>query len=285
MFANRKLYLLLLVALLVIVGSVLGNAAASAASAQRSLPRPTPSTPAASVGGAQRPTTAPLPTRQPTRTRSGGTLPQVTLQASFPAPELPAPSNEAAQAITTFNADQLGAAIDLVYAGTATSAVQATLQYLPAEIQAMMLDTTTISGASYWGLLQNGAAMVAVGDCSGDPAACAVSADSLSVELSSASSGTYGLLTQGTVATAQDALRLITTTYPKLGGLQFTAISDTEAGFAFSATTATLGLDPVTHQPISSATVVYAGVVSVSSQSFVYALVAVGEGYVSLMGS
>lgn len=46
---------------------------------------------------------------------------------------------------------------------------------------------------------------------------------------------------------------------------------------------ASLGYDTATYQPVSVAKVVYAGVVIVSGQPFVYTLVAVGEGYVALV--
>jgi hypothetical protein len=204
------------------------------------------------------------------------------LTLSFPTLSVPAASDEALAAITQFNSDHLGAVLDLIYAGSATVEVETVLQYLPAEMQAAMLNATTISGVTYWGALHNGAAMVAVGDCSTDPAACAVTADTLSVQLSSAASGTFGMLVNGAVGDAQTALSLITATYPRLNGLSFSPIS-VEQGWAFSASTVSMRLDPVTRQPVSAATVIYAGTVDAGSQTFVYALVAIGEGYVRVV--
>jgi hypothetical protein len=231
---------------------------------------------------------APSDNSRPTRVRPGsggssGGVPTIDVSMptlDFPTLSAPAASDEAAAALTQFNGDHLGAVLDLVYAGAATVDVETVMQYLPAEMQAAMLNATTISGLTYWGVMRNGAAMVAVGDCSTDPAACTVTADTLSMQLSSAASGTYGVLVNGNVSDAQAALNLIVATYSKLSGLSFSPIT-IEQGWAFSASTFSMGIDPVTRQPVSAATVIYAGVGGAGSQTFVYALAAIGEGYVS----
>ncbi len=71
--------------------------------------------------------------------------------------------------------------------------------------------------------------------------------------------------------------------YPKFTGLAFAQVTDIDTGYAFTATTASMGLDPVTNQPVSAAKVIYAGVVSLNGQTYVYALVGVGEGYASVL--
>ena len=210
----------------------------------------------------------------------------VSTSVSYPVQNAPAPSADAYEALVVFATDQLGAVVEPLYAGVATADVQALLLYLPAEIQAYFLNASTISGATYWGLMHGGAAAVSVGDCAANSANCAVSADNLSMQLSSASAGIYGLLTTQTAPAAPtDALSLITTVYPKLNGLSFTQISDVTPGYAFTASTASIGYDPATGQLISVAKVVYAGVVNVDGQAFVYALVALGEGYVGVVGN
>lgn len=251
----------------------------------RSVPtRSTPTAPTRGVPSLPETTpVAPSGNTRPTRVRAGGGVPTIDVSMptlSFPTLSVPTASDEAVAALSQFNNDHLGAALDLVYAGSANVDVESVMQYLPAEVQAAMLSTSTISGVTYWGVLRNGAAMVAVGDCSTDAAACTVTADSLSVQLSSAASGTYGVLVNATVGDAQGALNLIIATYPKLGGLSFTP-APVEQGWAFSASTLSMGLDPVTRQPVSAATLIYAGGVGVGSQTFVYALVAIGEGYVA----
>lgn len=205
---------------------------------------------------------------------------EVAALAGYPI-SVPAPSAEAYQAIVVFANDQLGAVVEPLYAGTATDAVQATMGPLPAVIEAIMLNTTTVSGGAYWGLLNGGAAAVMVGDCGSG--VCAVDTTTIDAMVSSASAGLYGLYTNSAMPTTPDAaLALITRVYPKLSGLAFAQITNVDAGYGFTATAASLGLDPVTRQPISVAKVVYAGVVDVGGQSFVYALVALGEGYVEI---
>ncbi len=194
----------------------------------------------------------------------------------------PTPNPDAYQALLLFANDQLGAAVDPVYAGSATTDVQQVMQRLPLPIQAYFLRAVGSSGSTAWGLLSGGAAGVAVGDCASHPANCA---DHPSNQLSSASAGIYGLLTnEAVVSTPPDALKLITTVYPKLNGLQFTQITDIEPGVAFRAITSSLGYDTATQQPISSPKIVYAGVVGVGDQAFVYALVGVGQGIINSLG-
>lgn len=212
------------------------------------------------------------------------TVGEVTTTATYPIQPTPTPSAEAYEALVVFANDQLGAVVEPVYAGVATDEVQLMMGYLPAEIQAYLLNTTTMSGTTYWGLLHGGFGAVMVGDCAADSANCAVTADNLSVQLSSAAAGAYGILANQTMpTTTTDALALITMVYPKLDGLAFAQITDVEQGLAFMATTASMGYDTATMQPVSAAKVVYAGVVDVNGQAFVYAMVGVGEGYVSSM--
>lgn len=209
------------------------------------------------------------------------TLGEVTAATTYPVSP-PTPSAEAYEAIVVFANDQLGAVVEPLYAGAATNSMETLMMYLPAEMQAYLLQATSISGESYWGLLNGGGAMVAVGDCTSGN--CTVNADALSVQLSSASAGAYGIRANAAnPTTSQEALTLITQVYPKLNGLAFAEISDIEQGFAFTATTASMGFDTTTRQSVSVAKVVYAGVVSVNNQPYIYALVALGEGYVNAM--
>jgi len=219
---------------------------------------------------------------EPVRTVTVG---DVTTNVTINVAATPTPSAEAYEALVVFANDQLGAVVEPLYAGEATDAVLATFSYLPAELQAYLSNATSISGAAYWGLLNGGVGGVMVGDCATDSANCVISTDNLSTQLTSASAGAYGLLTmQAMPATPGDALDLITTVYPKLDGLAFAQVTDVEGGLAFTATAASMGYDAATMQPVSVAKVVYAGVVDVNGQAFVYALVGVGEGYVQVLG-
>ncbi len=224
--------------------------------------------------GGQLSLTPQLPDISATLTAIGGSI-------DFPVPGTPVSSNEASQAITTFASQQLGIGIDLLYAGTATSSVQSLLAQLPAEAQAAFSSEVSISGATYWGLLRNGSAALAVGDCT--TGNCTITADTLDVQLTSSAAGLYALLSGAIPTTPADALNLIVQTYPALNGLPWTQVTDEESGMAFTAITSTTRLDPTTKKPVTTAKAVYAGVVASGQQSLVYALVSIGDGYVKIV--
>ncbi len=212
------------------------------------------------------------------------TIGDVTINGSYPAETSPTPSADAYEALVVFANDQLAVTVDPLYAGSFTGDVQTIMAYLPAEIQALLLNATSISGNAYWGLMAGGAGVVLVGDCASSPSACAVNSDNLTTQLSSASAGTYGFLVSAAAPTSADAaLQLVTQVYPKFTGLSFAQVTDVETGYLFMATTASMGIDPVTYQPVSVVKVIYSGVVTVNGQSFVYTLVGIGEGYVNIL--
>ncbi|MCA9906115.1 MAG: hypothetical protein KC547_19805, partial [Anaerolineae bacterium] len=135
----------------------------------------------------------------------GDVITNVTINAAA----TPTPSAEAYEALVVFANDQLGAVIEPLYAGEATDAVLAILNYLPAEMQAYLTNATSISGAAYWGLLNGGVGGVMVGDCAANSAACTITTNNLSTQLTSASAGVFGLLTPQTMpATPGNALAL-----------------------------------------------------------------------------
>ncbi len=211
------------------------------------------------------------------------TIGDINTTINYPADSEPTPSADAYEALVLFANDQLAITVDPLYAGNFTGDVQTIMAYLPAEIQAMLLNATSISGSAYWGLMAGGAGVVLVGDCSTNTNGCSVNSENLTVQLSSASAGAYGFLVSAAAPTTADtALQLVTQVYPKFTGLSFAQVTDVETGYLFMATTASMGTDPATRQAISVAKVIYGGVVTVNGQSFVYTLVGVGEGFVNI---
>jgi len=196
--------------------------------------------------------------------------------------QAPDSSAEAEAALVGFGSDHLGIIVSLNYAGSASASASAVLALLPAEIQAKVATSISISGAIYWGSFPSGAAAVMVGDCATNPDTCAVSMDSLSAQLTSAAAGIYAIASSGTAtASSADALTQILATYPGLNGLSFTESTEIDTGFAFTATTTETGIDAEMRQPIAVVKVVYAGVISAGGQNVTYALVGMGQGYVS----
>jgi hypothetical protein len=82
-----------------------------------------------------------------------------------PASSTPVPSAEAYQAVTVFANDQLGAVVRPLYAGEATSEVQAALETLPDTMEAFLLKALLAGCDDYWALLNGGFAGVLAGDC------------------------------------------------------------------------------------------------------------------------
>lgn len=198
----------------------------------------------------------------------------VTIQGTYPTTLDPEPSADAYRSLVLFANDQLGAVVQPLYAGTATEEIAEVLAYLPDEIEAYALETLIVSCDAHWGILNGGAAGVATGYCDGAPQAA----------LSSNAAGMYGLHVDAAPPTTDaEALALVTQVFPKLEGLAFATIVDVEQGSAYTATTAGLGVDPVTGEALSVPKVILTGVVTIDGQPYVYALVLVGETYVGLM--
>jgi hypothetical protein len=223
----------------------------------------------------------PQPTGTPATAEVASTH-QPTSQLTFPTLSAPTPSEDAQAAISQFNQERLGSKIQVVYAGNLTNTIQPVLQRLPPSIQAAMLDGINISSVSYWGLLSGGVAMVTVGDCTTDIAFCTITSDNLSDQLSNASAGIYAVVVKENPAAAQAAATLIRATFPKLDLLLLNPIDTIESGFAFSAVTTNTGYDVYSKQATLVPEVIYAGTVPYGSsgRTLVYALVALGEGYV-----
>lgn len=176
-------------------------------------------------------------------------------------PMQPGPTADAYSAVTVFANAQLGMVIEPLYAGEATGDIVAQMQLLPPEIQGFVLNALMASGDDYWTLVNGGAAGVMVAD--------AVTTEQLTAELSSNATGLYTLRVEAAMPTnASEALNLITHVYPALTGLAFAEIADIEDGMAFTATAASMGVDPFTGASLSAPKIVYAGVIDVDGQQW-----------------
>lgn len=221
-----------------------------------------------------------------TATPTAETIPttQVTSPSLAAAPpiSLPEPSAEAYEAIVVFANDQLGAVVTPVYAGEVTGELLALLQQLPVYVQNATYGATQFATASYYGLLQGGAAVVSVGEC---PAGTSCTLDDIPAELSEASLGVYLLQTAEAMPTSEgQALQLIQLVYPKLTGLPFSEVESSDGsipGYAFTATTTSAAL--VNGQPAFVTKVVFAGVMNVNGYTVVYTAVGIGSAYASLL--
>ncbi|MEO8609836.1 MAG: hypothetical protein ABI690_18230 [Chloroflexota bacterium] len=261
--------------------------------------RPTPSGSGGDTSGSTKPTREAPVFATPAATlvlpAGGGNFPTLqgtlTLPSSIPTLQIPTGSSEAEAAISNFGSMYLGIQQHLLYAGdltdslnsasgksgsTGEASLQASLDQLPSELQGFLTSAESMSGAMYWGVWQTGSAAVAVGDCTDNPN-CTITIDNLNVYLTQSSGGLYMTYTKSAPASSSDALNLILATYPGLNGLTFDPGSYTSTGYAFQSNVVKLG-------STSTIEIVYTGVVNSGGQSLVYAWVAVGEGYVGIVG-
>jgi hypothetical protein len=195
-------------------------------------------------------------------------------------------SPEAYAAIVAFASQHLGTLVSPLYAGVLSSEevvvpesyndlVAMVLTQFPEDMQAVIDQAATISGAGYWAIFPEGAATLYTGDCADNPA-CTVAVDGLEFQLNNSAVGLYGLYGNfGTVLNADDALRAIQAAFPRLTGYPFTPIP-VESGYAFAAVIADL------ERETANITLVYAGAVGYGDTSLAWALVALGDGYVQL---
>jgi hypothetical protein len=188
---------------------------------------------------------------------------------------VPASSAEAYEALVVFANDQLGMVVQPLYAGTLTEEIAVLMHALPNSVQAYA--ALLVDAQAYWGIISGGAGAVAVGDCSA-AAPCAV--ESFPAALSNASAGVYMLwVGRPMPGSDADALDLVTTVYPALNGLSFSKVTDVQ-GYGFMANAYGVGTNGA-GQPATVAKLVYAGVVQIEGQTVVYAMVVVGETYMS----
>jgi rhodanese-related sulfurtransferase len=212
-------------------------------------------------------------------------LPERFNPLTAPAPQLEqtntsVAADEAARMIEDFAAQYLGVTLQMQYAADLsqgdTGARQADINTFVTFFKQLPPNGQTLSGgmgsadAVYWGVFQDGAAMLALGNCSPD---CALKLDKLDFYLSNSSGGAFGTYIDALPADSTEALSLLQAIYPNLAKVYLTPTSGPRGGFAFQA-----GIPAL---PGAAAGTVYAGTLPVDEQTLAYAVVTVGAGYVS----
>ncbi len=238
---------------------------------------------------------------QPTRQRpnsgstTGGAPSTRTPIATFSVPlnltltprgtlSVPGSSEEATTVINSFASTYLGTSYDFLYTGTldgssSSAKWDAFVAKLPDSVQSYITAFATAAGGSYWGLFKSGLGMTAIGDCTNNPN-CTISMDNLNLYLTSASSGVYSVYMPGAAANATDALNMIHAVYPGLNTIALEAVTSNQ-GYAFQAVTYGTG---VNNKQVTASTRIYvAGVVKSGTQSLVYAVIGIGDGYVGMI--
>ncbi|MEZ4668876.1 MAG: hypothetical protein R3E39_13290 [Anaerolineae bacterium] len=215
-------------------------------------------------------------------------LPTIPAVTPRPTRQSPASSGEAEAALSGFATSYLGSAYTWLYTGDldsstaspeAVAAWNTLVAQLPAEVQSYIVTFSNVAGGSYWGVFQTGSGMVTVGDCANNPN-CVVTVDNLDVYLNGASAGVYASYVANAANSANDALNLVHSAYPKTNSISLAAIS-TDQGYAFEGYTYSTGAGG--KQVQATTTVYIVGVIPINSQSLLYAVVGVGDGYVNLV--
>jgi hypothetical protein len=260
---------------LVVFAMTIGGAAAKSPG-QPGEPPPT------LIPNAVEPTLAPL-SNSPLPALPG--LPERFNPLTAPAPQIEqatvaVPTGEAAKMIEDFAAQYLGVSLQMQYAADLsqgdTGARQADINTFVTFFKQLPPDGQTLSGgmgnadAVYWGVFQDGAAMLALGNCSPD---CNLKLDKLDFYLTNSSGGAFGTYIDALPADSTEAVDLLQAIYPNLAKVYLTPTNGPRGGFAFQA-----GIPAL---PGAAAGTVYAGTLPVDEQTLAYAVVTVGAGYVS----
>jgi hypothetical protein len=226
-----------------------------------------------------------VPTIAPLSNSPLPALPERFNPLTAPAPQIaqPAigtPTAEAARMIEDFAAQYLGIELQMQYAADLSQgeagAQQGDINTFVSFFKQLPPDGQTLSGgmgkadAVYWGVFQDGAAMLALGDCSPD---CTLKLDKLDFYLTNSSGGAFGTYVDALPADASEALDLLQAIYPNLAKVYLTPTNGPRGGFAFRASIPAL--------PNAAAGTVYAGTLPVDEQTLAYAVVTIGAGYAS----
>ncbi|GEM_PF-2078078 len=191
---------------------------------------------------------------------------------------------EATSAIFGYASSMLGRNVTILYAGEYgdsevldNPAAQETINQiygeLDADMQSLLLEADSLSGVTYWALLEYGLALLYTGDC--DVPNCTFSQEMVQVEVTSGSMGAYGIYSESVPTSTDQAKALIESIYPNLRNV---ALEPTESdyGMAFFAFDIDMNNGDVTAY--------YAGVYPTDSgQSLVYALSGVGDAYINVL--
>lgn len=197
---------------------------------------------------------------------------------------LPESDPEATNAIVGYASSMLGLNVTPLYAGeygdsevadseVAQTTINEVYSQLDGDMQALLTQADSLSGVTYWAMLEDGLALIYTGDCDLDQ--CTIEQNMVQVEITSGSAGAYALYSDTVPSSSADALALVQRTYPYLATIE---LSETEssAGTAFFA----FDIDMDSGDVVAY----YAGVYGADSgQSIVYAVSGIGDAYINMM--
>ncbi len=194
------------------------------------------------------------------------------------------PSPEAYALIVEFANAQLGKQVAPIYAGLLDSdavvpeeyemLVDMALALFVPDVQGILTMAADVSADGYWALFPDGVAVVYGVDCE-QLDFCPVGMGTLQLQINFGSIGAYGFYTSRMPGNETDAMMAVLAAFPALEGY---TLESWNAGIGYAFAGSNINLETTTVAP----TAVVAGIFEVEGLPFVYAMVAVGEGYVGL---
>ena len=193
-------------------------------------------------------------------------------------------STNATNAIIGYASTMLGLQVTPLYAGEygsgeldSSAIEQETISeiyaQLGADMQVILSQADSLSGVTYWALLDDGLALIYTGDCDLDQ--CTIQQDMVQVEITNGSAGAYALYSQTVPTTTDAAKSLVQSTYPYLATLD---LSETESDYGTAFFAFDIDMDN------GNVTAYYAGVYGADSgQSIVYAVSGIGDAYINVL--
>ncbi len=194
------------------------------------------------------------------------------------------PSPEAYALIVEFANVQLGKPVAPIYAGLLDSdavvpeeyemLVDMALALFVPDVQGILAMAADVSADGYWALFPDGVAVVYGVDCD-QLDFCPVGMGTLQLQINFGSIGAYGFYTSRMPGNETDAMMAVLEAFPALGNY---TLESWNAGIGYAFTGSNIDLETTTVAPAA----VVAGIFEIEGLPFVYAMVAVGEGYVGL---
>lgn len=193
-------------------------------------------------------------------------------------------SAEATSAIIGYASSMLSLTVTPLYAGeygdsdidsseVAQETINQVYDQLDADMQSLLSQADSLSGVTYWALLEDGLALVYTGDCDFDQ--CSISQDMVQVEVTNGSAGAYAIYSDTVPSSTDEAKALVQSTYPYLATIE---LSETESSYGTAFFAFDINMDS------QQVTAYYAGVYGADTgQSIVYVVSGIGDAYINIL--
>ena len=193
-------------------------------------------------------------------------------------------SAEATSAIVGYANSMLGLTVTPLYAGeygngevdnneAAQETINQVYSQLDGDMQSILSQADSLSGVTYWALLEDGLALIYTGDC--DFEQCTIDQQMVQVEITNGSAGAYALYSDTVPSSTAESKSLVQSTYPYLATIELSE-TESEYGTAFFA----FDIDMDSQEVVAY----YAGVYGADSgQSIVYAVSGIGDAYINML--